>query len=142
MQGQKEELEEKKAYLRDYRKEKQKQIAIEEELKKIKEDCNVPESLRMDMEGDRGKKKRDLSDYFARIEKLEDELKNQFVKTATRRCKIASMVSELENPKERQVIDRYYVDGLTFAEIAREMNYTTKHITRLHEKALKKIKMS
>ena len=52
------------------------------------------------------------------------------------------MVSELENPKERQVIDRYYIDGLTFAEIAKEMNYTTKHITRLHEKALKKIKMS
>ena len=142
MRGQKEELRKKKEYLRGYRKARERQDAIEEELKKVREDCNVPESLRTDTARDGGGKKRDLSDYFAKIEKIEDELEERYKETVEKRCELAKKIDEISISTERYVIEKHYIYGKTFKEIAEELAYSERHVMRLHEKALKKIKMS
>lgn len=53
---------------------------------------------------------------------------------------IMSMVQSLDNPILRKVMMYRYVEKLEWQEIAGVMNYSERHIYRLHDKAIKKLK--
>lgn len=54
--------------------------------------------------------------------------------------KIMSMVQSLDNPISRKVLRYRYIEKLEWQEIADIMNYSERHIYRLHDNAIKKLK--
>ena len=48
----------------------------------------------------------------------------------------AKQIERLDNPKQAEVLTLRYIDGKSWSEIAEAMHYTTRHITRLHGRAL------
>lgn len=54
--------------------------------------------------------------------------------------KIMSMAQSLDNPISRKVLNYRYVEKLEWQEIADIMNYSERHIYRLHDNAIKKLK--
>lgn len=54
--------------------------------------------------------------------------------------KIMSMAQNLDNPISRKVLRYRYIEKLEWQEIADIMNYSERHIYRLHDNAIKKLK--
>ena len=54
---------------------------------------------------------------------------------------IVQAISEIEDTTQRAILTARYINFQKWEEIAEKMNYSYVHILRLHDKALKKIKM-
>lgn len=52
---------------------------------------------------------------------------------------IDDAIAALPDPESQLVLKYRYIDGLTIEEIARRMHYCERHISRLHESALRAI---
>jgi RNA polymerase sigma factor (sigma-70 family) len=55
---------------------------------------------------------------------------------------IKTIIEEVEDDRERLLLQYRYLDGRTFEEIAVQMNYSWRQIHRLHSRALTNLKMS
>lgn len=49
------------------------------------------------------------------------------------------LISKLKSPVEQDVLRGYYLAGLTWEQVAENMNYDVRHIYRLHGRALRHI---
>ena len=49
---------------------------------------------------------------------------------------IKADIERLEDANERSVLRKYYIRSMSFKDIAKEMCYSYRHITRIHGKAL------
>ena len=60
-------------------------------------------------------------------------------------CKVKRLAMEaieaVEEMRYREVLELYYLDGYTWEKVAEQMGYDVRHVTRLHGKALLKIKI-
>ena len=60
-------------------------------------------------------------------------------------CRVKRLAMEaieaVEEMRLREVLELYYLDGYTWEKVAETMGYDVRHITRLHGKALLKIKV-
>ena len=60
-------------------------------------------------------------------------------------CKIKRLAMEaiegVEEMRYREVLELYYLDGYTWDKVAETMGYDVRHVTRLHGKALLKVKV-
>ena len=60
-------------------------------------------------------------------------------------CRVKRLAMEaieaVEEMRYREVLELYYLDGLTWEKVAEQMHYTTRNVTVLHGKALLKIKV-
>ena len=48
-------------------------------------------------------------------------------------------IEAVEEARYREVLELYYLDGFTWEQVAEQMGYDVRHVTRLHGKALLKI---
>lgn len=55
----------------------------------------------------------------------------------TARAEAVRLIERLPAEQLKDVLERRYLDGKSWARIAREMRYSKQHIYRLHERALK-----
>lgn len=58
------------------------------------------------------------------------------------KLEIASAISLVEDSALRNLLIKRYLQFKTWEQIATEMNYSCRQIVRLHEKALREVKMS
>ncbi len=70
-------------------------------------------------------------------ERQADELIDRLVGI---RVGIENAVREVPDPVQREVLERKYLLYQSWDSIARAMNYSERHIRRLHSRALEKIK--
>jgi DNA-directed RNA polymerase specialized sigma subunit len=50
-------------------------------------------------------------------------------------------IEAVEEIRYREVLELYYLNGYTWEKVAEQMGYDVRHITRLHGKALLKVKV-
>ena len=50
-------------------------------------------------------------------------------------------IEAVEEMRYREVLELYYLDGFTWEKVAETMGYDVRHATRLHGKALQKVKV-
>lgn len=72
---------------------------------------------------------------------IDAELEKQICKRVELRFAIASAIRSVQSEKMRYLLERRYIDGLTWERIAVEMGYSIVQIWRLHGEALESLKM-
>lgn len=135
----KKENEEKKKYLRGYKKHGRKIELINakiEELQRLKRNPSVRNDGMP-----RGSNQSDLSDYAAQLDMLEDELYNEGVAEVKTYKDITCRIDELEDEDEREVLYYRYIKDKEWWEIAKTMGFSERWIYELHGRALKKMKI-
>ena len=53
------------------------------------------------------------------------------------KCEVKAVIQKVPDYRYRDVLDKRYISGETWEQIAVEMNYSYMHICRLHGEALK-----
>lgn len=85
----------------------------------------------------RTKSQSNRSDYFVlKIIELKDELDKDVDVYVDRIREAQDLLRRLEVDKHRLVLEYRYLNKWTWAQIANEMTYDVRHITRLHGQAL------
>jgi RNA polymerase sigma factor (sigma-70 family) len=83
------------------------------------------------------------------VSKVETQAIRRMELTARYEAKVAELTDALQRietaieslqPRERTLIRLYYIDGLTWEEVAVKMNYTWRHTHRIHSNALNRLK--
>lgn len=78
----------------------------------------------------------DLSDYAAELDKLERQLISERYNRIILYRDIERQIKRLKSKNENDVLFYRYIKGLDWWEVAEKMNYSERHVTRLHGEAL------
>ena len=128
------ENEKKKEYLRSYRVHVRRIRRIEAELAELRS-MKVSGSVKMDGMP-HGSGQGDLSGYAAELDRLEQNLLRERYHRVLAYKEIAAQIKAMRSENEKDVLFYRYIKGLDWWEIAEQMKYSQRHITRLHGKAL------
>lgn len=134
------ENEEKKNYLKGYRKRIRKAKRIEAELEEIRSMKENPGALNNDGMP-HGSNTADLSNYAAELCELEEELYHEGVEQVKEYREIMASIDKLENEEERDVLFYRYIKDKDFWSIGQIMGYSERQIHRIHGNALKHFKI-
>lgn len=132
--------EQKKEYLRQYRKHGRKIKRIEAEIEELRE---MKMNISHNNEGmPRGSGQSDLSSYAAQLDEKENEKYIEGVEQVKTYKDIYYRIQCIDEEDERDVLFYRYIKGKRFWEIAQLMDYSESWIHELHGRALKKIEIS
>lgn len=134
------ENEEKKEYLRSYRRAVKREKDILDEIQRLRSDKMFPSVANDGMP--RGSNQSDLSDYIAILDEQIELLKAERLEKARCYQKIERQIKQMENEDEQEVLRLRYITGLKWEEVAARMSYSWKHIHRIHSSALCNFKMT
>lgn len=136
----------KKEYLLKYRGHVRRINRIEAELSELR---TMKLSISVNNDGmPHGSGRSDMSGYAAELDELERNLIQEKYRRMVVHKEISAQIRCLDSETERDILFYRYIKGLNWWEIAEQMGYSERHITRLHGKALahfqfpKKDKMS
>ncbi|MCR4442158.1 MAG: sigma factor-like helix-turn-helix DNA-binding protein [Peptococcaceae bacterium] len=125
-----------KEQLRQYRYLKKEIILLEEEIEKLRASLLAPPKPdglpKSNYAVDR------TANTIAKIVDLEKKLQEVINDYIAVRTQIEKSIESLQSD-ERLIIRYRYVEGMSWEEIAVAMNYTYRHVTRMHGWALKKM---
>ena len=74
-----------------------------------------------------------------KVLEIEEEINREIDELQTVRQEIRAALNQLEDENLKLLMEYRYIDGLTWEQIAVEMNYSYMQICRLHGKALQTI---
>lgn len=134
------ENEEKKEYLKSYRRAVKREKDILDEIQRLRADKMFPSVANDGMP--KGSNQSDLSDYIAILDEQIELLKVERLEKARCYQKIEKQIRQMENEDEQEVLRLRYITGLKWEEIAARMSYSWKHIHRIHSSALCNFKMT
>lgn len=134
------EREKKKEYLRQYLRAKQAQDAMEQEIAELRLEM-YPSGLNQDgmPHGSGG---RDLSDYVAELDELDQKLKVQVEKKIRLRKEITERIDAMPNETESLLLRLRYIHGLRWMDVSSRLSYSREQTLRLHKNALENFKMT
>lgn len=135
-----EENEEKKEYLKSYRRAVKREQDILEEIQRLRLDKMFPAVVNDGMP--RGSSHSDLSEYIAIMDEQIELLKEERLEKVRCYQRIERQIRQMGNEDEQEVLRKYYIDGLKWGEIANNMGYCERQIHRFHSSALRNFKMS
>lgn len=72
---------------------------------------------------------------------IDTEIEKQICKRVELRLAIASAIHSVPSEKMRYLLERRYIDGMTWERIAVDMGYSCMQIWRMHGEALSQINM-
>lgn len=134
------ENEEKKEYLKSYRRAIRREKDILDEIQRLRSDKMFPSVANDGMP--RGSNQSDLSDYIAILDEQIELLKVERLEKARCYQKIEKQIRQMGNEDEQEVLRLRYITGLKWEEVAARMSYSWKHIHRIHSSALCNFKMT
>lgn len=134
------ENEEKKEYLKSYRRAIRREKDILDEIQRLRSDKMFPSVANDGMP--KGSNQSDLSDYIAILDEQIELLKAERLEKARCYQKIERQIKQMENEDEQEVLRLRYITGLKWEEVAARMSYSWKHIHRIHSSALCNFKMT
>lgn len=135
-----EENEQKKEYLKSYRRAIKREQDILEEIQRLRLDKMFPSVVNDGMP--HGSSHSDLSDYAAILDEQIDLLKEERLERVRCYQKIERQIRQMENEDEQEVLRLRYILGMKWEEVAVKMGYSWKQTHRIHSSALKKFKMT
>lgn len=77
-----------------------------------------------------------VQDAVERISAVESSINHEIMEQCKERDEVTAAINTVPNATLRMVLKMRYIDGMTFEQIAVSMNYTFRHIIRLHGQAL------
>jgi len=134
------ENEEKKEYLKSYRRAVKREKDILNEIQRLRADKMFPSVVNDGMP--KGSNQSDLSDYIAILDEQIELLKEERLEKVRCYQKIEKQIRQMENEDEQEVLRLRYITGLKWEEVAARMSYSWKHIHRIHSSALCNFKMT
>ena len=134
------ENERKKEYLRQYLKAKRAQEILEQEIDELRLDRMIPGSPAQDgmPHGSGGG---DLSGYAARLDELDQKLREQMYKKIQLRAEITEKIDAMPDETESLLLRLRYIHGLKWEEVAVKMDYSWRAVHKIHSKALEHFKI-
>ena len=129
------EIEQKKEYLRSYRKIRAEAEAIQESINELRLNKMSP-SLGAQDGMPRGNGSSDLSGYAARLDELERKLQEKHDTAVHLMGEITTSIDAMENATERALLRLRYICGYTWERIAVELGYSWRQVHYIHGKAL------
>lgn len=139
-QEKKKKNEDKKEYLRGYRKHGKRIRRIEKEIETIRSMKLYP-SMHNDGMPHGSSGQGDLSGYAAELTEKENELYEEGVEQVKSYKEISAKIKELENEDERDVLFYRYIVGMDWWKVAQEMDCSERWVQELHGRALEKMKI-
>lgn len=136
----KKENERKKEYLRQYARSQKRIDNLKEQLSSLRE---IEQSVRSQQMSDMPKGSshdKDLSDLMVKIEKLNEKIKAEMVKSAKTKIAIEEDIFNLQNVNEARVLRMRYIESLQWEEISAKTKYSKRQTLRIHGNALKNFK--
>ncbi|HEY4601539.1 MAG TPA: sigma factor-like helix-turn-helix DNA-binding protein [Cerasibacillus sp.] len=82
-----------------------------------------------------------FDDLVARKEDTQERVNYLTEKARTIRREIYSVLDLLDDDRHVEVLELYFIDGLSHEDIADEIGYSTRHIIRLYVEAVKSISL-
>lgn len=134
-----EENEQKKEYLKSYKKAKIREKRILDEIQRLRADQMFPNVAYDDMP--HGTDVTDLSDFIVRLEAEIERLKLERLEKVKLYGEIEARIREMTDDKEQEVLRLKYLTGLTWEAVAVEIGHSSQHVHRIHASALKNLKM-
>lgn len=134
------ENEEKKEYLKSYRRAVKREKDILDEIQRLRADKMFHSVANDGMP--KGSNQSDLSDYIAILDEQIELLKVERLEKARCYQKIEKQIRQMGNEDEQEVLRLRYITGLKWEEVAARMSYSWKHIHRIHSSALCNFKMT
>lgn len=131
---------EKKEYLRSYRRMYYKLKSLEEQKQGLVEAVRSAKAIQY---SDMPKKTRqsDLSDYIIKIDELISQINECEIKLRNRRLAIEQGIITISDGIESEILRKRYIEAKSFEEIATELGYTYRHVIRMHGWALLKFEL-
>ena len=133
----KEENQKKIAYLKKYKYAILDEKMILEEIQRLRANKMFP-SLAMDGMP-HGNGTSDLSEYAARLDEEINKLKVQRLEKVKIYSDISSRIRRVEDDNQRELLMYRYIKGMSWEDIAVKLNYTWRHVHRIHSQALDSI---
>ena len=84
---------------------------------------------------------RSLESTVASMDQLMERLIRQQAELVAQRNKIETAISDVPEPRLRELLRLRYVDGMTWEQISVHLHYSYMQVCRLHGKALDQMKM-
>lgn len=135
-----EENEQKKEYLKSYRRAIKREQDILDEIQRLRLDKMFPSVVNDGMP--HGSSRSDLSDYAAILDEQIELLKRERLEKIRCYQKIERQIRQMENEDEQEVLRLRYILGMKWEEVAVKMGYSWKQTHRIHSSALKNFKMT
>ncbi|MBO7728002.1 MAG: hypothetical protein J6S50_05765 [Oscillospiraceae bacterium] len=132
---------EKKSYLQWIRRVRYDQDAILEELATLRTRMMSASAKIGDGMPRGGGGSGDLSGYAAKVDELETRLEARLSTYLDAMARLEEDIQAMSDPKEQAVLREYYINGRQWADVARIMGFTIRHVTRLHGWALQHINL-
>ena len=129
-----EENEQKKEYLKSYRRAIKREQDILDEIQRLRLDKMFPSVVNDGMP--HGSSHSDLSDYAAILDEQIELLKEERLEKARCYQKIERQIRQMENEDEQEVLRLRYILGMKWEEVAVKMDYSWRQIHRIHSAAL------
>ena len=126
--------EEKKQYLRRYQEAKKRAKRIQEEIEELRSSKTSPVGLGDGMPHGSGTS--DLSGYAASLDELLRELKAEKEMQMIVYREIRQQIGTVSDATEQEILSRRYLLGQSWEKIAVEMNYGSRHVLKIHGRAL------
>lgn len=134
-----EENEQKKEYLKSYRRAIKREQDILDEIQRLRLDKMFPSVVNDGMP--HGSSYSDLSDYAAILNEQIDLLKEERLEKVRCYQKIEKQISQMENEDEKEVLRLRYILGMKWEEVSVKMNYSWKWVHKIHGRALLNFKI-
>lgn len=133
------ENEEKKEYLKSYRRAVRREKDILDEIQRLRSDKMFPSVANDGMP--KGSNQSDLSDYIAILDEQIELLKAERLEKARCYQKIERQIKKMENENEREILRLRYIQGLKWHEVENKMGFSREWTLKLHGRALRNFKM-
>lgn len=130
------EMEQKKEYLRSYRKTRAEAKATQETINELRLNKMCP-SMGAQDGMPKGNGSSDLSGYASRLDELERKLREKQDKSVRLMGEITDSIAEMEDATERTLLRYRYICGYTWEQIAVDLGYSWQWVHKLHARALK-----
>lgn len=86
-----------------------------------------------------GQRMRVRETQLAYLHSLEAEVESDLAGLMETKQKLRELLTELDNPQYQTVLSLRYFCGYTWEDIALKMHYSTRHVQRIHNKALEQL---
>ncbi|WP_312428324.1 hypothetical protein [Lacrimispora sp.] len=133
--------EEKKDYLKSYKKTRNRLNSLELQLQQIKVDMvHVRASQGDGMPRAKGETT-DLSRYMEQMADLEEWIDDKRSELMDKQIKITAAINTLDDEDECTIMTEKYLNGKTWEQVAEDNGFAWMTMHRIHGRALKKIKL-
>ncbi|BBF45070.1 hypothetical protein lbkm_3829 [Lachnospiraceae bacterium KM106-2] len=135
------ENEKKKEFLLRYRIATRKIESLEEQRESLIRTMRSAKAVRYsDMP--HGNKQSDLSDYIVKLDEMINAITNTLAVKIQLQLEIEGNIVNMEDGLECDILRKHYIELKSFEEIAEELQYTYRHIIRMHSSALEHFKIN